>query len=106
MLMLRFHWLLKLNSNKQLFNKYSTNSIIDEFIEHTNRHGYKGENYEVKTNDGYHLKLHKICGAEQKLQNKRNVFLMHGLARHSMDYLASGRQVSLAYYLADYGYKS
>lgn len=94
----------RLNLVRQSFYKYSTTAAVgDEFIDHTRRNNYKSECYAIKTKDGYHLKMHRIFAARNKFTKSRHVLLMHGLARHSMEYLASGPSISLAYYLADAG---
>ncbi|KAL5275521.1 LIPA family protein [Megaselia abdita] len=71
------------------------------------RDGYPFEKYDVVTEDGYILGLHRIPYSK-KLKNKRSrkpvVFLMHGLLCSSSVYVINGPNVSLAYELSDRGY--
>lgn len=77
----------------------------DDVLDLIERAGYEGEAHRVETDDGYLLKVHRIipkvieCGSA-----KKPVFLMHGISATAADYLVTGRNVALAYLLADNGY--
>lgn len=75
----------------------------DEFCSVTEIAGYRSECHSVKTEDGYKLKLHRVFPKSGSL-HKGSTFLMHGLFRNSCDFLASGPQTALTYYLADNGF--
>lgn len=89
-----------------IFNKrcrsFSTSSCLssDDFLKIIHNSGYDGTKCEIETKDGYRLGLHKIYS---KNKSDKNVFLMHGLFRNSIDFLASGKETALAYFLADQG---
>lgn len=83
------------------FRKFSISSLkSDEFLQIIYKNGYDGTRFEVETRDGYYLGLHKI---NSKNYNGKNVLLMHGLYRNSIDYIATGKEIALAYFLADQG---
>lgn len=86
----------------------AVNSVLcirDDVLELIKDAGYKGEAYQVETEDGYLLTAHRIL-PNNKLQvgSKHPVFLMHGLIATAADYLVTGPKIALAYYLADNGY--
>jgi lysosomal acid lipase/cholesteryl ester hydrolase len=61
--------------------------------------GYELESWQVKTEDGYHLTVHRIIKDRPKNSGKYPVvFLQHGLMCSSADWLIPG---GLAYFLAD-----
>jgi len=76
---------------------------VDEFSHVVNVAGYRSESHRVKTEDGYILKVHRLPPSKHSVQ-RGSVFLMHGLYRNSADFLASGPNNCLTYYLADNGY--
>lgn len=68
-------------------------------------HGYPFESHEVVTGDGYVLTMHRIPFARNATTNNGiPVFLQHGLLCSSADWLVTGPDQALAYYLADVGY--
>ncbi|KAJ8952387.1 hypothetical protein NQ318_014478 [Aromia moschata] len=70
-------------------------------------YGYPFENYEVTTEDGYILALHRIPygrSESSKTEGKPVVLLMHGLGSSSADYFILGPERSLPLLLADSGY--
>lgn len=55
------------------------------------RDGYKCEIYEVTTDDGYILKLHRVMAKRNgRITKKHPVFLMHGLFGSSVTYVLTG----------------
>ncbi|XP_051167090.1 lipase 3-like [Leptopilina boulardi] len=74
-----------------------------------NDDGYPFEEYELKTQDGYILKIHRIPGGCDKKcykneKNKPIVFLLHPLTQSSISWIMDGPKISLAYLLADKGF--
>lgn len=67
--------------------------------------GFYGEAHRVVTDDGYQLKVHRILPSyvEPRIFRKP-VFLMHGIVATAADFLLTGRDVALAYLLAENGY--
>lgn len=67
--------------------------------------GYSLEEYFVKTDDGYILKLFRVPGSfkSHKTHGKRVVFLMHGLMCSSNEFLLLGPGNGIVYLLADAG---
>lgn len=87
-----------------LFIKFCVvESTADGSLELIKSAGYKGKSYEVETEDGYLLKVHRVL-PQSNSTSKLPVFLMHGLFTSSSDFLLSGPKVALAYLLADNGY--
>ena len=66
--------------------------------------GYECKVYDVSTEDGYILKIHRILIKDQMEVSKGPVFLMHGLFGTAADYILTGPETALAYLLADQGY--
>lgn len=77
--------------------------IADSFTHTAENAGYRSESHKLKTEDGYILKLHRVMPTNHTI-HKGSAFLMHGLFRDSSDFLATGPQTALAYYLAEHGY--
>src|SRR5690349_14522489 len=75
----------------------------DEVSSAVTRAGYRSEVHKVKTEDGFVLKVHRVLPMKHSV-HKGTAFLMHGLSRHSFDFIATGPKKALAYYLADHGY--
>ena len=62
--------------------------------------GYKCEIFEVTTDDGYVLKIHRVMSKKDgKRSQKYPVFLMHGLYGSSINYLLSGPEHALGKFL-------
>lgn len=93
------HCLLTLKGASK--NKVSDGS--DDVLKLIKTAGYKGESHQVETEDGYILNVHRVLPNKQS-QHKSPVFLMHGLLAASADYVLTGRDLALAYYLSDAGY--
>ncbi|XP_033228946.1 lysosomal acid lipase/cholesteryl ester hydrolase-like [Belonocnema kinseyi] len=71
--------------------------------------GYPFEEYNLKTQDGYFLTIHRIPGGNGESINKTQpnkpiAYLVHALTQSSIDWVSIGRNVSLAYLLADKGF--
>lgn len=94
-----FHVLLTLQGS----NKTKKVNVGDDVLKLIKTAGYKGEAHLVQTEDGYVLKVHRVLANKQG-PPKRPVFLMHGLLAASADYVLTGRDIALAYYLSDAGY--
>ncbi|XP_062540108.1 lipase 3-like [Armigeres subalbatus] len=75
---------------------------VPELIE---KYGYKVEVHSVTTEDGYMLTLFRIMPRKPSTSKKLPVFVMHGLLGSSADFVITGPNNSLAYYLADDGYE-
>lgn len=75
----------------------------DDVLELIKKAGYNGESHLVETEDGYVLKVHRILAKHPNLATKP-VFLMHGLLAASADFVITGPEIALAYYLSDFGY--
>ncbi|XP_062707272.1 lipase 1-like [Aedes albopictus] len=75
---------------------------VPELIE---KYGYKVEVHSATTEDGYMLTLFRIMPRQPSQTQKLPVFVMHGLLGSSADFVISGPNNSLAYYLADDGYE-
>lgn len=76
---------------------------VDDVLGLIKSAGYKGESHLVETEDGYILKVHRVVAKKPNLL-KKPVFLMHGLLAASADYVLTGPDLALAYYLSDAGY--
>lgn len=76
----------------------------DDVLEFIAKAGYKGEAYEVETEDGYLLKVHRIL-PNLMTASKPPVFLMHGIFATSADFVVTGPKIALGYLLADRGYE-
>jgi pimeloyl-ACP methyl ester carboxylesterase len=77
----------------------------DVFMSFVESFGYKAEAYEVETEDGYLLTLHRVLPAVERNGTVKNpVFLMHGLTATSGDYIVTGPKKALAFLLVDNGY--
>lgn len=93
-----------LNANNQIkFLFTSQFRKTDEVTGIIKSCGYKGELYQVKSDDGYILSIHRIR-SRRNIEVKGTAFLMHGLFRNSADFIATGPNVALPYLLADHGY--
>ncbi|CAK9298209.1 unnamed protein product [Gordionus sp. m RMFG-2023] len=68
--------------------------------------GYPYENYEIVTEDGFFLQLHRIPfgkNLKNTVEVKASVYLQHGLLSTSCDFLMNLENQSLGYILADNG---
>lgn len=74
----------------------------DEVLDFIKSSGYEGEVYDVETEDGYLLKVHRVLPKVEA--SKFPAFLMHGLFATATDYLLTGPKTALAFLLADNGY--
>lgn len=77
--------------------------VEDDVLQLVKSAGYKGEAFQLETEDGYLLKVHRIL-PNKRVASKHPVFLMHGLIATAADYIITGPKIALAYYLADNGY--
>lgn len=69
-----------------------------------NYYGYPCERYEVTTEDGYILTLHRIPHGRNKIaSNGYPVFLQHGILDTAATYTMNLPKQSLAFILADAG---
>jgi len=70
--------------------------------------GYPVETHTVVTPDGYILRIHRIPHAKSANKSRNDVlplvFLQHGLLSSSADWVVTGPDHAMAYYLADNGY--
>ncbi|XP_001662493.2 lipase 1 [Aedes aegypti] len=66
------------------------------------KYGYKVEEHEVVTEDGYLLTMFRIPG--RKGAKEYPIFMMHSLFSSCADWVLIGRKHGLAYLLADRGY--
>lgn len=86
----------------------AVNSVLcatNDVLELVKNAGFKGEAYQVETEDGYLLMVHRILPSNGlRVASKRPVFLMHGMIATAADYVMTGPKIALAYYLADNGY--
>ncbi|CAO1318168.1 unnamed protein product [Diamesa serratosioi] len=91
------------NAREQLNNLVEESEITAFLIA---EQGYPVEEHYVNTPDGYILKVFRIPGSVSSppAQNKRVVFLQHGLLCSSADWVVLGKGKALAYLLADAGY--
>lgn len=104
MTFLRLRWIPR----KILLRQLSANIVrqsrhVDEIPQKLKAAGYRGESHKVETEDGYVLNLHRVL-PQKHSQLRGSAFLMHGLFRNSSDFLATGPNIALAYYLADHGF--
>jgi len=69
-------------------------------------HGYPAQSYEVTTEDGYILTLHRISHGRSNAGDNfvRPVFLQHGFLGSSIDFVIQHHSKSLGFILADNGY--
>ncbi|KAJ8972994.1 hypothetical protein NQ317_002274 [Molorchus minor] len=83
-----------------------TTDLDFDVEDYVNGYGYPFEEYEVETEDGYLLTVHRIpYGQNSSAEEGRPVaLLMHGLVASSADFLFVGPNRSLALLLADEGY--
>lgn len=93
------HWIL-------IFVQFSILSAVrvrdDEVVEYVKNQGYYSEAYNVVTEDGYILRLHKIPKKNDR-GYKKPVFLMHSAFSNSLYWLNTAN-ISLGFYFADEGY--
>lgn len=68
------------------------------------RSGYRCEVHHVETVDSYILRMHRIPPKNPWKSYKGIVFLMHGLASTSSNFVSLGKGYSIAYLLSDIGY--
>lgn len=94
---------LALSCVRNIFVNKTQFRQLDEFVSVAENAGYQSECHNVKTDDGYKLKIHRVLPKAESIY-KGSTFLMHGLFRNSCDFLASGPQTALTYYLADNGF--
>lgn len=67
--------------------------------------GYYGEAHQVVTEDGYLLTVHRVLPAFiDQGRTRKPVFLMHGIVATAADFLITGPNVALGFYLAQCGY--
>ncbi|XP_076632128.1 lipase 3 [Colletes latitarsis] len=96
---------------------YNDSVFIFDDLDHPNRNlptpsqrvqkfGYIAETYEVVTEDGYILNMHRIEGSKKspKSNNKPPVLLVHGLMDCSATWVIACPEKGLGYILADQGY--
>jgi lysosomal acid lipase/cholesteryl ester hydrolase len=76
----------------------------DEVVRYIKSEGYAGEVHEVSTEDGYILHLHRVRAKYSSIPPKSPVLLVHGAIVNSLYFLNSGKNISIAFYLADNGY--
>lgn len=87
-----------------VINCASTNIYGDDIIEMAEQAGFNASSYDVETEDGYILKLHRIVSPNITESERKFVFfLQHGLIVSAADFTMSGRKYALAYYLAKNG---
>jgi hypothetical protein len=73
----------------------------DDLLYFIRKAGYKGVAYQTATEDnGWNVKIHRIF-PKMRTENTMPVFLMHGLFVNGMDYIITGPNKALAYFLAD-----
>ncbi|XP_014470789.1 PREDICTED: lipase 3 [Dinoponera quadriceps] len=79
---------------------------ILDFIGLVTRHGYPAEEHIITTKDGYNLKLHRIPDSPLSINkdNKKPIFLQHGVLGSSDLWVLFGPGKDLAFLLADQGY--
>lgn len=96
---------------KILVLMFFISSIIcdsDDVLDMIKNSGYKGLSYEIETDDGYIVKIHRILPSHKII--RRNVterdpiLLMHGLSATSADFVMTGASKALAYMLSNNGY--
>lgn len=75
----------------------------DEILELVSRSGYIGSYYEVETEDGYIVGVHRIR-SRNSTSKKYPVFLMHGFLTTPISFLITGKKNSLPFILADNNY--
>lgn len=94
---------LSLNCVRNIFVSRVRKSRVDAVSQSIVNAGYRAESHKTKTDDGYILTLHRLL---PKLHSghKGSAFLMHGLFKDSSDFIATGPNTALAYYLADNGF--
>ncbi|KAJ3658405.1 hypothetical protein Zmor_010143 [Zophobas morio] len=68
------------------------------------KYGYPVEEHYVTTPDGYILKLHRIPHGANSVLPAKPVLVMHGLLCSSADWIITGPNHGLGYFLADRGY--
>lgn len=80
----------------------------DDVLDMIKISGYEGLSYEIETDDGYLVKIHRILPSQK---NKRKnviendpILLMHGLSGTSADFVMTGASKALAYLLSSNGY--
>ena len=70
-------------------------------------HGYPAQTYEVTTDDGYILTMHRIAHGRSNAGDnfvRPVVFLQHGFLGSSIDFVIQHHSKSLGFILADNGY--
>lgn len=82
---------------------FVTSEASDDVLRLMKSAGYEGESYQVTTEDGYILTLHRVLPAKEN-RKKFPVFLMHGIFANAADFFIAGPKVALPFLLADNGY--
>lgn len=68
-------------------------------------HGMDLRPYEVRTSDNWLLEIHRVRNLDIFDEDLSSpVYLSHGFACSSFDFMTNGRNESLAFILADHGY--
>ncbi|XP_058806281.1 lipase 1-like [Phymastichus coffea] len=84
----------------------NTQYAVLDFIGLVEQHGYIAEEYNVTTDDGYILRLHRISGSPSrpKQPGKPAFYLQHGIGLSSDSWVLIGPQRDLAFLLVDAGF--
>lgn len=85
------------------FTFCAVDELSDAVLNKIKSDGYKGQRYQIETEDGYLLTVHRVT-SRIKTSSHLPVFLLHGLFATSKDFILTGPQNALAYLLADNGY--
>lgn len=76
----------------------------DDIIEIVEAAGFNASSYDVETEDGYILKVHRVLSPNVTSSERNQVyFLQHGLFTTAADFVMTGRKYAMAFYLAKHG---
>lgn len=84
--------ILSVESKRRYIKQMKFKDDVDELIETA---GYCNEIHEVTTEDGYLLKVHRILPKKEAKEQKKPVFLMHGLLSTAAEYVLTGPDIAL-----------
>ncbi|XP_031635993.1 lipase 3-like [Contarinia nasturtii] len=94
---------MKIRAIFVLFVQYFPFSKMDGMIQRVQKAGVEIERHNVTTEDGYILGLYHLVPPKIETFKNKTMFLMHGLAACSRDYVIYPN-ISMAYYFAQRGF--
>ncbi|XP_059079297.1 gastric triacylglycerol lipase-like isoform X2 [Tigriopus californicus] len=91
----------RISSSTYLVQANSDSLPVPEMVK---KYGYKCEEHEYQTSDGYVNVLHRLLPQQPESLARKAVFLQHGLLGTSADFVMGSPEKSLGYILVDNGF--